>query len=191
MTAPDYTAIFNQVRGFLSIEEAKLLFELASQVPSGGTIVEIGSYQGRSSVLLGLGAKEAGAHVYAIDPHEEYSEGDTHYGMDDNQHYYENIAKFELGSIVRTINRPSTNSGFGYVTDLLFIDGSHDYEDVLWDLKHYSRMLSQTGKIAIHDTAGHHIGVTRALADFMRDNEQWTIVQQVDAIAVLSRYKTE
>lgn len=187
MSDLDFPAIFNQAHGFLSIEEAKLLYALASQVPVGGTIVEIGSYQGRSTVLLGLGAKEAGARLYSVDPHEEYDEGDTHYGMTDNQHYYENLVKFDVGSVVRTLNIHAGHMHSHWLPpiDLLFIDGSHKYDDVSDDLFYWSKLTF--GKIAIHDTAGHHPDVTRALADFMRDNEQWTIVQQVDAIAVLER----
>ena len=59
----------NSIHGFLDPNEAQLLYRLASEVPAGGVIVEIGSYEGRSTICLGKGAKVNGANVWAIDPY--------------------------------------------------------------------------------------------------------------------------
>ena len=187
---PDFIDILNNVHGFISLAEAKLLYTLASQVPSGGNIVEIGAYCGRSTIALALGAKVNGVFVWSIDPHPTYEAGGTQYGMADNQEYYHNIAYYRVGDVVRTINLPSTNSGYAQDTDLLWIDGSHVYKDVEWDFRHYSRMINPygDGKIALHDTAGFHPGVTQLVNEILAAG-QWKISQRVDAISVLERVK--
>src|SRR5215203_4768580 len=65
-----------QVHGHLYDEEADLLLATAmralSMAEAPGAIVEIGSFHGKSTVVLGLVAKAICPHVkvYAIDPHE-------------------------------------------------------------------------------------------------------------------------
>ena len=55
-----------KIPGWLSLQEAALLYDLA--VDSPGPIVEIGSYQGRSTAALSLGSKAGQQQtVYAID----------------------------------------------------------------------------------------------------------------------------
>ena len=53
--------------GLISEAEAKRLYELAQNC--GGTIVEIGSWKGKSTVCLALGSKvRRKGKVFAIDP---------------------------------------------------------------------------------------------------------------------------
>ncbi len=58
------------VPGFLGENELRFLGELAVTVPASGTIVEIGSFKGKSTVMLGSLAGRYGlGRVVAIDPH--------------------------------------------------------------------------------------------------------------------------
>src|SRR5512132_1744178 len=54
------------IGGWLSEEQARVLYERAAALPAGARIVEIGSYHGRSTIILALAAPEA--EVVAIDP---------------------------------------------------------------------------------------------------------------------------
>lgn len=187
MSAPDFTAIFNQVHGFLSLPEAETLYRLASEVPAGGTIVEIGSYQGRSTVCLGLGAKVNGARVFAIDPHEDCQVNDeTHYGMENHAALLKNLVAFDLADTVRVVAISASlvlMLGIGYPLNLVFIDGSHVYEDVIADFRHVSKLAVM---VALHDASGHFPGVTQALEEILAAG-QWKIAEQVDALVVLGR----
>lgn len=178
----------HQIYGHVSPAEMNLLYQLASEVPERGVIVEIGSFQGKSTVCLGLGAKESGASVFAVDPHENYYvNASTHYGMENHAALLKNLVGFELGEIVRVVAMRSINIVHQIVgIDLLWIDGSHEYHDVSFDLVVWSKEMSPTGKIAVHDTAGHFPGVTRALEDFMVFGG-WKVAQQVDATTLLER----
>jgi hypothetical protein len=54
----------SRVRGWFSKGEARTLFEFALGVPPGRCIVEVGSYCGRSTVVLA----RSGRPVHAVDP---------------------------------------------------------------------------------------------------------------------------
>ena len=58
------------VAGYLLENEAKFLGVLAAITPAQGAIVEIGSYRGRSTVMLAKVAAHYGlGPIVAIDPH--------------------------------------------------------------------------------------------------------------------------
>src|SRR5271168_4115391 len=59
-----------EVPGYLLENEARFLGVLAAITPAAGAIVEIGSYRGRSTVMLAKVAAHYGfGPVVAIDPH--------------------------------------------------------------------------------------------------------------------------
>jgi len=176
----DVIDLFSKVHGFLSVDEAKLLHKLATEVPAGGTIIEVGSYQGRSTICLGAGAKQVGALVYAIDPFEG--------SMENHAALLMNLVLNDVADTVKVVALHSTavlDCWYGTV-DLVWIDGSHDYNDVWLDLMGWEKHVSPIGRLALHDTNGHYPGVTRALTEFLMDNE-WKISQRVDATTVLVR----
>lgn len=178
-------ATVHEIHGFLSGPEAELLYRLATEVKPDGHIVEIGSFQGRSTVCLGLGAKQAGAKVWAIDPHEDtYVNDETHYGMENYAALLKNLVDFEVADVVRVITLPSMKviTSWHKPIQLLWIDGSHEYADVFADLACWSERV--TGKIVTHDSSGHFPGVTRALDEFCAYGK-WKVIEEVDATKVL------
>lgn len=50
-------------------------------------------------------------------------------------------------------------------TDIVFLDGSHEYDDVLWECENYSNIISTNGVLAGHD---YNIfeGVNKAVDEF-------------------------
>jgi predicted O-methyltransferase YrrM len=56
------------VDGWMTEGQGRALFDAARSCRPGGTIVEIGSFQGRSTIVLASAAAE-GVEVVAIDPH--------------------------------------------------------------------------------------------------------------------------
>jgi len=50
-------------------KEGACLFDYASNISIKGTIIEIGSWRGRSTIWLGQGAMFRGGQVLAVDPH--------------------------------------------------------------------------------------------------------------------------
>ena len=171
--------------GHVSPAEMQLLYDLASSVPRNGTIVEIGSFQGKSTVCLGLGAKVAGANVWAIDPHNEHQEtAQTRYGMHNHAALLMNLVLHDVADTVRVVALPSDWVAvlWNFTIDLLWIDGAHEYQSVRSDLLNWSPYAR---KIAVHDSSGHFPGVTRAVKEFLMLNDAWKAIRTVDAITLL------
>src|SRR5215467_9498888 len=58
----------NQVEGWLTPNEQKLLYELAKEVPKGKSIVELGVWKGKATIMLAAGSMAGSkAPVYAVD----------------------------------------------------------------------------------------------------------------------------
>jgi predicted O-methyltransferase YrrM len=133
------------VPGWLTDEEGEALYELARACRGDGVIVEIGSWKGKSTVCLGLGSQDgAGVPVYAVDPHADYRFGD----------FKTNIERAGIADLVRPIASLSQTAadGFDETIELLFVDGSHEYDLVLEDFEKWVPKVVDGGWVAFHDT---------------------------------------
>lgn len=177
------------IEGFLSADEAELLYRLATEVPENGNIIEIGSYRGKSTVCLGLGARWAKARVWAIDPHEDVQVNEqTHYGMENHAALLRNLLDFGVADVVRVVALSSANISdhWPHETDLLWIDGDHSYWGVYGDLISWRYGIAEGGKVALHDTNAHFPDVDNALRRFLEANgDHFKISETVDSITVL------
>jgi hypothetical protein len=54
--------------------------------------------------------------------------------------------------------------------DLVFVDGSHIYEDALFDMTSWWAKLPPGGRMAVHDTTGTHPPVKQAFEAFVRSH---------------------
>jgi len=177
----------SDIHGFMTPNELMLLNRLASEVQPTGTIVEIGSFQGLSTLALAKGAAPNNAAVWAIDPHHEYDVNtSTHYGMNNHARLLENITRHNAGATVRVVALPSVDVAriWKYEIDLLWIDGSHEYEDVIADFMAWSPYV--VGKIAMHDTSGNWPGVSRALSEILA-GELCEVCERADSITILKQ----
>ena len=133
------------IPGWLTDEEGEALYELARTCGGEGVIVEIGSWKGKSTVCLGLGS-QAGASVpiYAIDPHADYRFGD----------FKENVERAGIADLVRPVASLSQAAAadFDEPIELLFVDGSHEYDLVLEDFEKWIPKVADGGWVAFHDT---------------------------------------
>src|SRR6476646_7229736 len=71
-------ALAEQVTGFMPADEGRALYDTALRYLGDGVGVEIGTYCGKSTVLLGAAAQQSGGVVYTIDHHhgsEEHQAG--------------------------------------------------------------------------------------------------------------------
>jgi predicted O-methyltransferase YrrM len=133
------------IPGWLTDEEGEALYELARSCTGKGVIVEIGSWKGKSTTCLGLGSR-AGQNVpiFAVDPHADYRFGE----------FKENIERAGIADLVTAIPSLSQAAApeFDQPIELLFVDGSHEYEDVKADFDQWVPKLVEGGTIAVHDT---------------------------------------
>ena len=71
-------ALAEQVQGFMPADEGRALYDAAVRYLDGGVGVEIGTYCGKSTLLLGAAAQQTGGVIFTVDHHhgsEEHQPG--------------------------------------------------------------------------------------------------------------------
>lgn len=168
----DFSAAFEavaDVEGWMSEGQARLLWDRARAVPPGGSIVEIGSYRGRSAIVLARAASDS-TELFAIDPHAgndrgpQEIEGSADEGEADNAAFRANLAAAGVRERVRHVRLPSSEA-LGSVAgevDLLYVDGAHRFAPASDDIARWGARVRPGGTMLVHDSFSS-IGVTLAL----------------------------
>lgn len=168
------------IEGFLGDSEAYFLYTKAFECKKKATIVEIGSYCGKSTVCLALGLKDSSnneAKVYAIDPFGGSSE---HGDISTFETFKKNIHEAGVEELIVPFKGSSTDANRKWdITkniDLLWIDGGHEYEYAHEDITLWLKLVLVDGCIALHDTGGRFmydgfLGVRRAVKEDMFPRE--------------------
>jgi len=156
------------IEGWLEDDEAEVLaaatVRALEELSAPHAIVEIGSYCGRSTVVLGSAAQahQPDARVYAIDPHDGVV-GALDQGLQSGPstlgRFQQNVADAGLRDVVVTIQRRSFDVAWNQPVSMLFIDGLHDYANVSRDFHHFEAHVVPGGYVAFHDYAGYYPGV--------------------------------
>lgn len=182
------------VAGWLEDDEAELLLAAAVQVARGDrlcTLVEIGSYQGRSTVVLGgvLKALSPESRLYAIDPHEGTvgaADKKLSKGVPTFDAFMANITGAGVAAVVQPMRSLSYETVWDQPIDLLFVDGLHDRENVERDFRHFEPYLTPGALVLFHDYAGYYPGVV-AFVDALVASEGWRIVERASSMVLLER----
>jgi len=154
------------VIGFMPADEGQALFDAASQFLRGGVAVEIGTYCGRSTVLLGAAAAHTGSVLYTVDHHhgsEEHQPGwefhDTTM-VDPVSGRFDTLPTFRRtldaagldDTIVAVVGKsPVVARGWRTPLELLFIDGGHSEEAAQADFDGWAKWVAPGGALIIHD----------------------------------------
>jgi len=161
----DFRRIWPQidaVEGFLVPGQESWLFRTARALPEGSNIVEIGSFKGRSTCCLAFGCRGTRKHVFAIDTFKNFDLGFP--GQDFFSVWSRNIERCGLSPYVSSLRGPSSEiaKAWDKPIQFLFIDGSHDYEDVLADFEGFFPHVAAGGIVALHDLVETWPGPLRA-----------------------------
>lgn len=171
----------HDVAGWLTEAEGQALARLAE----GRTVLEIGSYCGRSTICLA----QTATHVTSIDPHDGRSLShlvQTHSTLEANLNRYG--VRSHVAIRVGTTRTVAPDLLEHQRFDLIFIDGAHDRESVQTDLEWAVRLLAPGGIIALHDyrvgqeNEGQDWGVERAIDDFLAAGA--TVLECVESLVV-------
>ncbi|MCL6096198.1 MAG: class I SAM-dependent methyltransferase [Patescibacteria group bacterium] len=141
------------VDGWLWKEEGEILYRLAQLNKDLGVIVELGSYKGKSTICLAQGSKKvSGGKVYALDNFI----GDSYVGIKKTSFYNQfllNIEKYFLKEYVESVKGDFSEAvkSWNKPIRLLFIDGSHNHEDVKRDFENWEPKVAHGGIIVFHD----------------------------------------
>jgi Methyltransferase domain len=154
------------VEGWMTNAQAHRLWKRAEALTPTAQVVEIGSYRGRSAILLGRAAP-AGVSVTAVDPHAgndrgpRQIEGTADEGDADNRAFQRNLARAGVAERVRHL-RLSSQAALEAVegpVHLLYVDGAHRYVPAREDIARWGQRVPHGGTLLIHD-AFSSIGVT-------------------------------
>jgi predicted O-methyltransferase YrrM len=181
------------VEGWLSDGQAERLFVSARSVTQGGRIVEIGSYRGRSTIVIAAGAQED-VEVVAIDPHAgndrgpQEIEGYEDEAEQDNRAFHTNLARAGVADRVRHVRRPSQEA-LGDVAgevDMLYVDGAHRVRPASDDIARWGARVRPGGSMLIHDSFSS-IGVTLAILRLLAFSGQFRYVGRSRSLAQYER----
>jgi len=173
-----------EIEGWFIDEEADLLIAATAKalrsLSPPSAIVEVGSYCGRSTVVLGsvVKALEADARVYAIDPHQgEIGARDV--GLEQTgstlERFKSNIAKAGVADVVTLVRQRSDETVWSRPISVLFVDGLHDYASVSSDFRHFERWLMNGAIVAFHDYSTNFPGVMTFVDELIATGQYETL----------------
>jgi hypothetical protein len=181
------------VEGWLTEPQARRLYTAAGAVPAGGRIVEIGSFRGRSAIVLARGARPD-VEVVCIDPHVGSDRGPREIaarpgvGEQDLLAFRGNLERAGVADRVRHVRDFSSLAlrAFDGPVDLLFVDGAHRFGPARADLVRWGARVPAGGRMLVHD-AFSSVGVTFALITSVVPARSWRYLGRDGSLAAYVR----
>jgi predicted O-methyltransferase YrrM len=180
-----------------SIPERGFLFQLASDLPPGALVVEIGSWMGASTCFLAAGLK-GGGKIYAVDNFQGHSTCG-----EDVVWYERHFRRLGSHSTLDLFRRNLSELGFGGLAepvvsdsqaatkrlapvygrvDMVFIDADHSYEACKADVAAWLPFMKLGGVMAFHDFGSRADGVTQAIFEAIKYGSFEEIIGQANTI---------
>ncbi|HEU4978917.1 MAG TPA: class I SAM-dependent methyltransferase [Solirubrobacteraceae bacterium] len=186
-------AAAREVEGWLTEAQAQRLWVAAAALPAGARIVEIGSFRGRSAIVL-AGAAPAGAEVVCIDPHLGSDRGPQEIaarpalGESDFETFRANLAAAGVADRVRHVRAPSGEAlgAVGGEAGVLFVDGAHRFGPARADMVAWGARVPPGGRMLVHD-AFSSVGVTLALLATTVFGGRWRYAGRTGSLAEYAR----
>jgi len=158
------------IDGWFSDADARLLARCVAATPhsSARLVVEIGSYKGRSTSVIGLAVRQLSLplRIMTIDPHAGYPFGDK---SDTYDALISNLRHFGLLDHVEVRRARSLEVRIDEQVALAFVDGLHDPESVSSDVGHLRDKIAPGGLIAMDDYSDHFPGVIATARTLLED----------------------
>jgi len=150
---------FPDIAGWMSETDLQFLYEEASKVPEFGIIVELGSWLGRSTAAIIMGAKTR--NIFSVDTwqgceSEPFPEEKRKYFMELFKQDMKIFAGF-VPIIFDTTTDRAARCFADRSIDFLFLDGDHSEPQVYWDLVNWLPKMKDNGIFAGHDWSNPNI----------------------------------
>lgn len=186
MLTKDFLEKTDKIPGWLSRREGRLLYEFSKDLGNKGTVVEVGSFQGKSTAFLAQALKETGnKKVFSIDPHlgeTHASKGSPKFGETFNK-FVHNLKSLKLLDNVEAIRKTSASANKGWKKPIavLNIDGLHEYEFAKQDLDLWLRYLIKDSVVVCHDAFSPFPEVFAAVKKTIFESGQYRVVGVSDS----------
>lgn len=164
---PETLAAFEAAKGFMPVGEGLALYAAAAEAAALGLpLLEVGTYCGRSTLLLADAAREAGVAVLTVDHHRGSEEQQPGWEYHDPTVVDPEIGLMDtLPTFRRTLHRagleehviavvgrsPQVAAAWGGPLGFVFIDGGHTDEHAKGDYEGWAPHLAVGGTLVIHD----------------------------------------
>ncbi|MCU0863033.1 MAG: class I SAM-dependent methyltransferase [Planctomycetes bacterium] len=189
---------FASIDGWLTVDEAITLYELSRALPHEAPVaVEIGSWQGKSSVCLASGLQgKRQPRLCCIDPFDASGDGESSptYGEraqrvdgELRRAFEQNLRDaglHELIDVRQGFSHQQAQHWQGSI-DLLFLDGDHSYPSVRQDFEDWAPKVRPGGYLVMHDVVHPvHEGPARVVDELVRRDPTWVEARTVDSMFV-------
>ncbi|MCX5378592.1 class I SAM-dependent methyltransferase [Streptomyces sp. NBC_00091] len=164
---PETLAAFEAAKGFMPVREGLALYEAATAAAALGLpLLEVGTYCGRSTILLADAAREAGVAAITVDHHRGSEEQQPGWEYHDPTVVDPEIGLMDtLPTFRRTLHRagledhviaivgrsPQVAATWGGKLGFVFIDGGHTDEHATGDYEGWAPHVAVGGTLVIHD----------------------------------------
>ncbi|MDP2924182.1 MAG: class I SAM-dependent methyltransferase [Candidatus Omnitrophota bacterium] len=154
--------------GLHAVAEKFFLYGIAKGISAEGDVLEIGSYEGASSLLLALGNKASRkkAKVWLIEP----------FPLPNKETFINIFTSFGVQENIILINKTSAEAAkeAKVIFRFIFIDGNHEYEYVRNDISNWGRHLASGGIIALHNR--RYPGVAKAASELIFNSDRFKVL---------------
>ncbi|HEV7579278.1 MAG TPA: class I SAM-dependent methyltransferase [Mycobacterium sp.] len=159
-------ALAEQVQGFMPGDEGRALYDAALRYLNGGVGVEVGTYCGKSTLLLGAAAQQTDGVLYTLDHHhgsEEHQAGWEYHDaslVDEVTGLFDTLPTFRRAldaaglddHVVAIVGKsPIVARGWRSPLQFLFIDGGHSEAAATEDFNGWAKWVNIGGALVIHD----------------------------------------
>jgi predicted O-methyltransferase YrrM len=165
--APEVLAAFEAAKGFMPADEGLALYAAAVEAARLGLpLLEVGTYCGRSTLLLADAARRAGLVALTVDHHRGSEEQQPGWEYHDPETVDPEIGLMDtLPAFRRTLHRagleehvvalvgrsPQVAAVWGSPLGLVFVDGGHTDEHANADYEGWAPHVAEGGLLVIHD----------------------------------------
>ncbi|MEU8778611.1 class I SAM-dependent methyltransferase [Streptomyces sp. NPDC048606] len=164
---PETLSAFEAAKGFMPVREGLALYAAAAEAGALGLpLLEVGTYCGRSTILLADAAREAGVAALTVDHHRGSEEQQPGWEYHDPTVVDPEVGLMDtLPTFRRTLHRagleehvvalvgrsPQVAAVWGGPLGFVFIDGGHTDEHANGDYEGWAPHLAVGGTLVIHD----------------------------------------
>ncbi|MFD5395045.1 class I SAM-dependent methyltransferase [Streptomyces sp. NPDC127097] len=164
---PEILAAFEAAKGFMPVDEGLALYAAAAEAAALGLpLVEVGTYCGRSTILLADAARGAGVLAVTVDHHRGSEEQQPGWEYHDATVVDPEVGRMDtLPTFRRTLHSagleehvlalvgrsPQAAAVWQAPVGLVFIDGGHTDEHATADYEGWAPHLAADGLLVIHD----------------------------------------
>ncbi|MFF2536517.1 class I SAM-dependent methyltransferase [Streptomyces cyaneofuscatus] len=165
--SPEVVAAFEAAKGFMPVREGLALHAAATEAGALGLpLLEVGTYCGRSTILLADAARTAGVSALTVDHHRGSEEQQPGWEYHDPSVVDPEVGLMDtLPTFRRTLHRagleehvvalvgrsPQVAAVWAGPLGLVFIDGGHTDEHANGDYDGWAPHVAEGGLLVIHD----------------------------------------